>query len=334
MHTFPLRLAALAMAVGLIGAACGDEKSGLTKADWIKAAAAICVEGSAEFNTLFETDFPTTPESTQDFLGKAAPIIEGEVEALEALGTPDEDGEAVEAAIASGKKAVADLENGAASPEAAAEIFDDEGGDDLNAYEAGMTELGVPECDPEDSEEEAEEEAEEDRPDPSTFSPEKAAYVEAADAVCAQTEDGLRFGEDALLADFPPPLENWAKFFAGAIPVLERHLTQMEALEPPAEDAGTIDELLASQRDLMDEVRKAQEAAAAGDQETFDEVSAALFTSFDQVDLQLRAYGFQVCGAEDEDPPEAGDDDSDEDGADRSDSGSDPGGDGTDETEE
>lgn len=299
MHHLLLRLVALVMALGLIGAACSDDKkSGLTKADWIKAAATICSDGSAEFNRLFENDFPTTPDATADFFKQATPVVEQEVSNLDKLEPPAAIAEDVDAALASGNKAVAEFQAATTDPQAAGELFEAEGGEHFEAYLSGMKDLGVPECDPDEGQDEEGEPAE--RLDPSSFSPEKAAYVEAGDAICATVNDAVRPAEQQYLEDFPPPLENWAGFLNVLIPELDEALAAFDALEPPAEDADVVGDLLAEQRALLESFKEMLAAAEAGDQEAFDEIAGPVFPTIDETDAAFVEYGFQVCGPEDE----------------------------------
>ena len=306
MHRFVMRLVALVMALGLIGAGCSDdEKSGLTKAGWIKAAGTVCSEGSAAFIQLFETGFPTTPEATADFFKKATPVVEQEIDGLKQLEPPDDLADDVDRALASGDQAIVEFRAATTDPEAAGELFEAEGGEHFDAYLKGMKDLGVPECDPDEGQEEEDEPVE--RLDPSSFSPEKAAFVEAGDAICSTVNETIRPAEDQYLEEFPPPLENWAGFLVALVPALEEGLDAFDALAPPAEDAEAIADLLAEQRSLLESFKEMLAAAESGDQEAFDEISGPVFPKVDEVDAAFAEYGFQVCGPEDEGEEEGGD---------------------------
>lgn len=301
MRSRKLRGFALVAVVAVVGAACDDAKTGLTKEDWIKAAAAICKTGTEDFNALFETDFPTTPEKTAGFFEKATPIFERQMNDLRELEAPEADADAIDKALDAGDRAVADFDAASTDPEKAGEIFGAQGGENITAFEEGLTEVGVPEC----AQDEAEEEEEEDLPDPATFSPEKKAFVEAADAICQAADDKISPAEDQYLESFPPPLDGWVGFLEVAVPALRDQLEQLGALEPPAEDREAIEALLTRGSGVADVLEEALAAAKAGDQERFDEITQPLFSGeFDDFDRAFREYGFQVCGSEDDDEEE------------------------------
>jgi hypothetical protein len=74
-----------------------------------------------------------------------------------------------------------------------------------------------------------------------------------------------------------------------------------EQLEPPAADKAKIDELIERRKAVIDKLERAGKAAAAGDDKAFQSLSQEAFQEGDEVDAEARRYGFQVCGAEEED---------------------------------
>ncbi len=68
----------------------------------------------------------------------------------------------------------------------------------------------------------------------------------------------------------------------------------------PAGDEGTLSRLYADLEAQLPRFGEAVELAEAGDQAAFDEIVQAAFGESEEADAAQRAYGFQVCGSEDE----------------------------------
>lgn len=310
-----IRPVAFAGALVLVGAACGGDDDALTKEDWIRAANAICGEAGEAFNALFEEGFPTTEERAQTFVADVVPILEEEVNDLQNLEAPEDeaDAETIDDALARGEAAVDDLREASESPGDSAAIFQAEGGENLVAFEDGLVEFGAQRCDLDDEEGDGEE-GEVEAPDPSTFSAEKVAFIEEADAICQAANDVINPAEDELFgeegSDFPT-LEEWEEFLTLVIETNAPAQAQLEALEPPAEDAEQAEAIFERFASLLDDLTVARDAAADGDQEAFDEAIGNVFPQFEEIDRQARQYGFQVCGLEEDD---GGGDDGEEDG--------------------
>lgn len=290
-------MAILAVAAGLL-ANC-DGAGGLTKEEFIEAANAICGRANQEFDELFETGFPTSPESVQEFVENVVPIVEREVDELQALDPPDNDADQIEEILGTGQRGVDDLRNASESPEASAEIFGEEGGENVAQFQERMVAYGAERC-------EFGEEAEEEEvigPDPATFSPEKRAYIAEADAICQVANDAISPAEEAIFGEEAaalPTLEEWATFLEVVISANEEAQELLDALEPPAEDAEQVEAIFDRFRGLLEDARAARDAAAAGDQEAFDAAIGEVFPQFEEIDRQAREYGFQVCGVEEE----------------------------------
>lgn len=289
----------------LVAAACDGDDDALTKEDWIRAANAICGDANEAFNALFEEGFPTTPERSQEFVADVVPIVEDEVNELQELEAPEDDADTIDDALARGEAAVDDLREASESPDAAGAIFQEEGGENLVAFEDGLVEFGAERC--ELGEEEGDgEEGEVEEPDPSTFSAEKRAFIEEADAICQAANDVISPAEDEAFGEGTPTLEEWEEFLTLVIETNAPAQAQLEALEPPAEDAEAAEAIFRRFASLLDDVTVARDAAAEGDQEAFDQAFGDLIPQFEEIDRQARQYGFQVCGVEEDDEEDDG----------------------------
>lgn len=297
MRGLLVRGAVVMTGVALLGTACDNEADALTKEEWTKAADAICKTADDGFEKLFETDFPTTPEKTADFFKKATPVVETEMADLRDLEPPDDIADDVDKALDLGDKGVEDFKAAETDADKATELFGSEGGENLTAWGNAFEDLGAAGCNAEEGDEEGE--GEENLPDPSTFSAEKKAYIEAADPTCEE-EQAVRFpAENEAFETFPPPIETWATFLEVVVAAQEEWLAAFEAIEPPAEDAETIADIVSKVRDRLDATKELKAAADAGDQDALDAALQPLIGGgFEEADNAMRAYGFQVCGAE------------------------------------
>lgn len=95
---------AILVAVGLVAGACGDGET-LTKAEYIEQGNAICADGNAQLDPIFEevfADFPDEPTQQQlvdEVVGIVAgitPIIEAQLADLRELAAPKEDEDTLE----------------------------------------------------------------------------------------------------------------------------------------------------------------------------------------------------------------------------------------------
>lgn len=292
-----MKLAHAVTALGLASVAllvaCGDdEKQPLSKSEYVKQGNAICATSQKQFNQLFETEFPTTPAALPGFFGKATPIFEQQMSDLRALDGPDADQAKVDRMLATGDKAVADYERATKDEKLGGKLFAEEGGKNQAAFDKQATAVGL-KCD-EDEETPAK------KLDPKTFSPDKRAYVAKIDAVCRANEKKFSALEGRYLQSFPPELEVWAKFLPAIVEVGRAGSAEIEKIEPPAADKAKIDALNARQEALLERFSRAGEAAADNDEKSFQSLSSAMFADGDELDEDLRAYGFQVCGSEEE----------------------------------
>jgi hypothetical protein len=305
----PLRIRALALLaiVFVFAAACGgdeEQKGGggkqtLTKAEFLKQGNEICKEGTGDFNKLFETDFPATQGKAPAFFEKASPILRKQMSELRDLGAPEGDEDEVEQILDAGDKAVADFDSAAKDEQKAVQLFGAEGGESTADFEQRATRYGLTEC----AEDEEEEEGEVQKPDPSTFSPEKRAYVERADAICKRADERSDPIEDEAFRAFPPPLEVWASVIPRLLEIERPALQELRRLEPPAADRARVEGTWEKRADLYDTIEQARQAAAAKDENRFSELFVQVDQGFQATDRELKSYGFQVCGSEDDEGP-------------------------------
>lgn len=288
-----LNTVGLALALAVIATACGGDGE-LTKAKFVAKVNAACTPFQDRTNQLFEDGFPTTEAKLQPFFEKLTPYVEGQVEAIRSAAPPKGDEAAVAEIVKAGEATVADFKKASADSAAAAAIFDDEGGQNARAFEEKAIAYGLNDC-------VDEEDAEEDEPllDPSTFSPEKQAYVAKADGICAAADERLTAIEEATFETFPPPLEKWAAFLPALVEVYDAALRDLKAIPAPSGDEALLSVLYSDLEAQLARVMAATDFATAGQQAEFDQAVQPIFTEFEELDARQRAYGFQVCGSED-----------------------------------
>ncbi len=283
----------LALVLAVSGTACGGDGE-LTKAKFVAKVNAACTPFQDRTNQLFEDGFPTTEAKLQPFFEKLTPIVESQVEAIRSTDPPKGEEAAVAEIVKAGEATVADFKKATADAATATALFDDEGGENARAFEKKATAYGLNDCvDDED--------AGEDEPllDPSTFSPEKQAYVLKADQICAAADERLTAIEDATFETFPPPLEKWAAFLPALVEVYDGAVRDLKAIPPPPGDEATLSALYSDLEAQLARVMAATDFATAGQQAEFDQAVQPIFTEFEELDARQRAYGFQVCGSED-----------------------------------
>jgi hypothetical protein len=287
----------------LVGAACGqgeqrDESDQAAREDYIEQAGAICDSSNEEFNALFESDFPTIRSRSDEFFAKAAPLIEDRMSELRELEIPEGDEEEINSMLDSGDKAVEDFERAAQDEELAADLFSQEGGENSLAFEDKAGEYGIEQCATDEGGDEEETPAA--KVDTSGFSAEKKAYIEQVDAICTSTEEKLAPIEETVFAEFPPTAEGWKEGLPQLVPVLRTAITDIRAVTPPAADRPAIESILLKEDTLLQRLDEARAAADAGDENGLHEALKPAFPLFEEVDEAYRNFGFQVCGALDE----------------------------------
>lgn len=278
--------------------ACGDDDDeALSKSEYIKRGNAICAQWAREFNRLFEEGFPTTQSAVTRFFVDATPLFRERMSSLRALDPPEADEDRIEAFLASGDRAVSDFERASRDPKFASRVFDAEGGKNEADFTRKAQAYGLAKCEEEDEEDD---EAER-KLDPATFPADKRAFVRRLDARCRESNRKSSALEERYLKRFPPPVSGWAKFLPRIVELIRADLRFARGLTPPAADRARIDELLDKQDVFADKLERAGKAAADNDERTVNRLTQEAFSESEELDAEIRRYGFQVCGSEDED---------------------------------
>lgn len=304
-----MQLRNLGIVLGLVlvvgASACGDDDDDgdaatakLTKAEFVTQVNAACKPFQDKTIELFETGFPTSEGALKPFFEKLTANVEGQVEAIKAADAPEGEEAAVTEITTAGEATVADFKKAIDDPKVASQLFGEEGGENSAAFTEKAKAFGLEDC---VDEEEEDEEGGPELLDPSTFTPEKQAYVAKADAVCKAADEKISALEDSTFETFPPPLDKWATFLAAVVENYRPALAQLKALPPPAGDEATLSKLWADLDSQLKQFGEAAELARAGKQEEFDNAVRPLFAASDETNERQRAYGFQACGSEGDD---------------------------------
>jgi hypothetical protein len=121
--------------------------------------------------------------------------------------------------------------------------------------------------------------------DPSTFSPQKRAFVDAATAIC--DDSSARIGDattQAGLAETSSPDQIIAFIRDTYVPMYQARLNALSALTPPPEDGERVRQLLADNRDALAKLAANPAAYLQSD-------------PFDGVDIGFDTYGLVACGS-------------------------------------
>ncbi|MDQ4144101.1 MAG: hypothetical protein M3198_10240 [Actinomycetota bacterium] len=276
-----------------LAAACGEEDETLSKAEYVRQANSICAAGQQDFDRLFETDFPATREQLPAFFQKAAPIGKKQMSDLRGLEAPEGDEREVEAMLRAGDRAVADFERATTDVAFGARLFQQEGGKNIEDFENKAAAYGLTRC-REDEQEGAE------RVPVAELPAERRRFLVQADAVCRRGSEQIRALEGQYLRTFPPPLEGWARFLPRVAPIERATLADLRELAPPPADRARIEDLWTRRQATIEKIERAGRLAATRQEQAFERAVQDLFQSFESIDQEMRSYGFQVCGSEDE----------------------------------
>jgi hypothetical protein len=126
----------------------------------------------------------------------------------------------------------------------------------------------------------------------SDVTPEQAAFIQQADAICQTAEDEISaLGEPQSEAQLP-------EFISRAVDIQGEQIDNLRELQPPAGDEAFWDEVLGLLDDVHDVSIELRDGAQAGQGEA--ELQAVIDRG-DAINAQLDAkadeYGFQVCGS-------------------------------------
>ncbi len=122
-------------------------------------------------------------------------------------------------------------------------------------------------------------------------SPEKAAFIEQADAICADAEAQI----DAL--GTPASAEELPDFLEKGVAIQTKQIDQLKELDAPAADADWWTETLGMLDQLNEATKKLAEKAKAGGTE--DELNALADEATpinDELNARAADYGLQKCG--------------------------------------
>ena len=301
----------LMLAVASTMAACGDDDdeaggggtAEVTKAQYVEQANAICTRVTGELAAVFEDgDFPVVKSQVPAFFTKIAPIVVKGMDDLAAVEAPNEDTTKIQPLRDAAKAQSARWQKATTDPAEAQKVFDEEGGWE-GVREAAKGYEGLTACEKIDEEGEGGEGDGEGpaKPDPATFSAEKKAYIEKADAICkAASEEDDKIEEEVFGEGFPPEMAKWAVGLPRFAELARKQQADLKKLTPPAADKATVDAFFVQQNETLALIDQAAAAAKAGNEPALITALQTLFPKFDESDAQLRAFGFQVCGSTDE----------------------------------
>ncbi|MGH8991948.1 MAG: hypothetical protein ACRDYV_02105 [Acidimicrobiia bacterium] len=127
-------------------------------------------------------------------------------------------------------------------------------------------------------------------------------FVEQANAACVAGDAELEKAGKDLTTSGQPKTEEIAEFFLdSAVPIARRKLDQIEALNPPADKAEAVKEMLAAGREAVDEVEDGLK----------DDPGAYLTEKgpdpFDDFDERARELGLDKCASQAQPLPGEGD---------------------------
>jgi hypothetical protein len=134
----------------------------------------------------------------------------------------------------------------------------------------------------------------------------KPEFVEQANAICQASQDEADPLFEAIYADMDDdfdqegPTEELYVRFAEAMgemmPIFNRQLDEISALEPPPEDKEFIENLIADQAHAITEFVRILDDAAGGDEAARARMDNDEVDPFIDVDRRAREYGLTVCG--------------------------------------
>ena len=133
----------------------------------------------------------------------------------------------------------------------------------------------------------------------------KKAFIAKGDALCAENREKQRPIEErtigpAFASGGTPTLVQWRALFEGIRPITAELFADFKTLEPPTADRARFDRWVAIEEDVQARMDATTAAAASGDQARFDTAMAALNAASEPLEADFKAYGFKVCGAEEQ----------------------------------
>ncbi len=135
----------------------------------------------------------------------------------------------------------------------------------------------------------------------------KAAYIEEADAVCAEGKEKMapfeaegRELEEVAEPESPQNLAKLAELLRGAAVQAEVEYEKLRELEPPAADEERIDAMIGKSEEGEELGLEGAEYLEEEELEGFSETAAEAKKADTAAKSMAQSYGFKVCGQEDE----------------------------------
>jgi len=123
----------------------------------------------------------------------------------------------------------------------------------------------------------------------------KSEWIEQADAICAEADEGV----DALTE--PSTLDEIPEFTESASAISREALADLRALQPPEEDEATVDGMLDLVEQQIELGEQIGEAASDGDQEEVQRLAAEADPLEAEANERARQYGLEDCGEDEDD---------------------------------
>jgi hypothetical protein len=120
--------------------------------------------------------------------------------------------------------------------------------------------------------------------------PSKEGFIDEADAICAAKSD------EADAIEQPTDLAATGPYFEQVTQIQRDQIEEINALEAPEEDAGTLEDFMGTQEELADIFVRLADSADAGDQAAFDIALADATTVQSRASDLAQDYGFRNCG--------------------------------------
>lgn len=133
----------------------------------------------------------------------------------------------------------------------------------------------------------------------------KAEYIAKGDALCKTFDGQVDPAFDKMFEEFPDVDMAVAESEMPKVAeAATKFVADFKALEGPEADAATIGEIEKGLDKADSTFATAAGHAKDGDEEKFKATLFSSFEEFDKLDEKSRAYGFKVCGEEDDDEGE------------------------------
>jgi hypothetical protein len=281
-----------------LAAACGgddDAGDGAHKAAFIAEGERLCSELKSRLDTIFLDFAPTLPQRATAY-SQVVPLGREFSQRFAALRPPEEDRARIEAGLGDYNRGLDQLDEGVRAAQAG-ELERSNGAFDaafqsFARSDGVMRSYGFTVCAEAKTTRGVAVLSEAER---RVVRQEKQAYIDRADAVCREGNQRLKPFEDQAFSRGIPDLTTWRTFLTAALPVFDDVLKRVRALTPPPGDEATVSAMLDEFDRALAAARRANDAAAGGDQRAFDAALDEATTFAKRGDDQSKAYGFRDC---------------------------------------